>query len=324
MVNNANWLLPEGVEEILPTEALKLEMLRRKIVDDFTAKEFSLVMPPVMEFVDALLTGTGKELDTQTYKFMDQQSNRMLGIRADITPQVARIDSHYLSNNDVNRLCYTSTVLRAQPAEMGGQREVLQCGVEIFGVSDTSADKEVISAMLETLALANINDVTISLAHVDIYRALVKDSKISEAEEMRLRDVLLRKSTPDLNDLNRQLGQSLLDAFITLIKLQGDATILLKAQAELPNLPAISNAISELDEVVGYIKSAYPKVSVHLDLADVAGYRYYTGIKHSAYIPGRGRTVAKGGRYDNIGAHFGRSRPATGFSADLKTLVKLA
>jgi len=324
MVNNANWLLPEGVEEILPTEALKLEMLRRKIVDDFTAKEFSLVMPPVMEFVDALLTGTGKELDTQTYKFMDQQSNRMLGIRADITPQVARIDSHYLSNNDVNRLCYTSTVLRAQPAEMGGQREVLQCGVEIFGVSDTSADKEVISAMLETLALANINDVTISLAHVDIYRALVKDSKISEAEEMRLRDVLLRKSTPDLNDLNCQLGESLLDAFLTLIKLQGDATILLKAEAELPKLPAITNAISELDEVVGYIKSAYPNVSVHLDLADVAGYRYYTGIKHSAYIPGRGRTVAKGGRYDHIGAHFGRSRPATGFSADLKTLVKLA
>ena len=205
MVNNANWLLPEGVEEILPNEAIKLEMLRRKIVDEFTAKDFELVMPPVMEFADALLSGTGKELDTQTYKFMDQQTNRMLGIRADITPQIARIDSHYLAHNEVNRLCYSSTVLRTKPAEMGGQRELLQCGVEIFGVNDASADKEVIAAMLDTLDIAEISDVTLSLSHIGIYRALVKDRNLSDVEEQQLRDVLLRKSTPDLSDLNDQL-----------------------------------------------------------------------------------------------------------------------
>lgn len=324
MVNNANWLLPEGVEEILPTEALKLEMLRRKIIDDFTAKDFSLVMPPVMEFVDALLSGTGKELDTQTYKFMDQQTNRMLGIRADITPQVARIDSHYLSANEVNKLCYSSTVLRTKAAEMGGQRELLQCGAEIFGVAGTSADKEVIAAMLDTLAIAKIPEITLSLSHVGIYRELVAEQGISESQERNLQDVLLRKSIPDLNQLNKQLGDELLTPFVSLINLQGDDKIIQTASNELPNLTAIDQALAELADVVEFITARYQDVNVHIDLADVAGYRYYTGIKHAAYIPGRGRTVAKGGRYDSIGEHFGRARPATGFSADLKTLVKLA
>ncbi len=324
MVNNANWLLPEGVEEILPTEALKLEMLRRKIIDDFSAKEFSLVMPPVMEFVDALLSGTGKELDTQTYKFMDQQSNRMLGIRADITPQVARIDSHYLANNEINKLCYSSTVLRAKAAEMGGQRELLQCGVEIFGVADTSADKEVISAMLDTLALAELKQVTLSLAHIDIYRALVESQGLSLAQEARLQDTLLRKSSPDLNELNQEFGDDLLAPFVVLIDMCGDRSVLQHGASELPKLPSITKALAELGDVIDMLEQDYPSVNVHLDLADVAGYSYYTGIKHAAYIPGRGRTVAKGGRYDRVGEHFGRPRPATGFSVDLKTLVKLA
>jgi len=324
MVNNANWLLPEGVEEILPTEALKLEMLRRKIIDDFTAKNFSLVMPPVMEFVDALLSGTGKELDTQTYKFMDQHTNRMLGIRADITPQVARIDSHYLAGNDVNRLCYSSTVLRAKAAEMGGQRELLQCGVEIFGVADTSADQEVIAAMLDTLNIASVEEITLSLSHVGIYRALVAEQNISEVQELRMRDVLLRKSVPELNELNTQFGGSALAPFVSLINLSGDVSVIDSARSALPNLAAVSQALDELSDVVGFIAESFPNINVHLDLADVAGYGYYTGIKHAAYIPGRGRTVAKGGRYDSIGEHFGRARPATGFSVDLKTLVKLA
>jgi len=158
MVNDANWLLPEGVEEILPDEAIKLEMLRRSILDDFASRGFQLVMPPVMEFVDSLLTGTGEELDTQTYKFMDQHTHRMLGVRADITPQIARIDAHYLADNDINRLCYAGTVLKTQPDEMGGQRELLQTGVEVFGVVDESADIQVIEAMLNTLAQSNANE----------------------------------------------------------------------------------------------------------------------------------------------------------------------
>lgn len=323
MVNNANWLLPEGVEEILPDEALKLEILRRKVVDDFIAKDFSLVMPPVMEFVDALLSGTGKELDTQTYKFMDQQTNRMLGIRADITPQVARIDSHYLANNDINRLCYSSTVLRTQAAEMGGQRELFQCGVEIFGVADTSADKEVIAAMLDTLALAKIKDITVSLSHVGIYRALVAEQSLSRVQERALQDVLIRKSKPDLGVLNTEFGGEKLGSFASLIGLQGDHSVIDRAKTELPKSNEIEQALLELSDIVDFVLKQYPSVNVHIDLSDVAGYRYYTGVKHAAYIPGRGRTVAKGGRYDSIGEHFGRARPATGFSVDLKTLVKL-
>jgi len=323
MVNNANWLLPEGVEEILPTEALKLEMLRRSIIDDFTAKGFSLVMPPVMEFVDALLTGTGKQLDTQTYKFMDQKTNRMLGIRADITPQVARIDSHYLANNEINKLCYSSTVLRTRPSEMGGQRELLQCGVEVFGVADSSADKEVIAAMLDTLAIADVSTVTLSLSHVGIYRALVAQQNLTETQERNLHDVLLRKSVPDLAQLNQQLGGGVLDPFQALINLQGDHTIISRAKNKLPQLDRVVRALAELNDIVEYLSVEYPDTNVHLDFADVAGYRYYTGVKHAAYVPGRGRTVAKGGRYDSIGEQFGRARPATGFSVDLKTLVKL-
>jgi len=323
MVNNANWLLPEGVEEILPTEALQLEMLRRKLIDDFTAKNFSLVMPPVMEFADALLSGTGTELDTQTYKFMDQHTNRMLGVRADITPQVARIDSHYLAHNDVNRLCYSSTVLRTKPAEMGGQRELLQTGVEIFGVADSSADKEVIKAMLDALAIANIENLTLSLSHVAIYRALAAKHKLSESEESRLQSILLRKSRPELVEFNHSLNDKL-SSFVALIGMQGGRDVIEEAATYFDAESKVMEALAELKDVVDFVRNDFPDVNIHIDLSDVAGYRYYTGIKHAAYIPGRGRTVAKGGRYDSIGEHFGRARPATGFSLDLKTLVKLA
>lgn len=323
MVNNANWLLPEGVEEILPTEALRLEMLRRKLIDDFTAKNFSLVMPPVMEFADALLSGTGTELDTQTYKFMDHHTNRMLGIRADITPQVARIDSHYLAHNDVNKLCYSSTVLRTKAAEMGGQRELLQTGVEIFGVADSNADKEVITAMLDALAIAEIGDLTLSLSHVAIYRALAAKQNLSESEEGRLQSILLRKSRPELVALNDSLNDRL-SSFVALIGFQGGREVIDAASGSFDGDQGVLDALKELSELVSFVSQSYPKVNIHIDLSDVAGYRYYTGIKHAAYIPGRGRTVAKGGRYDSIGEHFGRARPATGFSLDLKTLVKLA
>ena len=322
MVNNANWLLPEGVEEILPTEALELEMLRRKLIDDFTAKGFSLVMPPIMEFADALLSGTGTELDTQTYKFMDQHTNRMLGIRADITPQIARIDSHYLAHNDVNRLCYSSTVLRTKPAEMGGQRELQQTGVEIFGVEGTDADKEVIAAMLDALALAKVEQLTLSLSHVALYRCLISRLELSELEEANLQNILLRKSTPELIEFNRALDGKL-SSMVTLISLQGGVDVVAEAKNVLPQDRELHLALEELQETIEFVEEAYPEVNIHLDLSDVAGYRYYTGLKHSAYIPGRGRTVAKGGRYDSIGEHFGRARPATGFSLDLKTLVKL-
>lgn len=320
MVNNANWLLPEGVEEILPAEAQKLEMLRRSILDDFTSRNFQLVMPPVMEFVDALLTGTGEELDTQTYKFMDQHTNRMLGIRADITPQIARIDSHYLADQEVNHLCYAGTVLRTQPAEMGGQRELLQIGAEIFGVADESADIQVIQAMLQALALSKAKTITLSLGHVGIYRALINAQNLDSTQEHALRDVLMRKSSPDLAALTSDLKVA---DFQSLIGLQGDVSVLQRARDELPDIPEITASLDQLNTVIEELKNSYDDISFHVDLADVTGYRYHTGLKYEAYIDGRGRAVAQGGRYDRIGQEFGRPRPATGFSADLKTLVKL-
>ncbi len=321
MVNDANWLLPEGVEEILPEEAAQLEILRRRVLDDLQARNFQLVMPPVMEFVDSLLTGTGESLDTQTYKFMDQHTNRMLGIRADMTPQIARIDAHYLSENEVNRLCYAGTVLRTKPDQMGGQRELLQVGAELFGIEDQSADIEIIDAMLSVLTLSQAKDITISLGHVGIYRALISELDISETTESKLFDNLLRKSAPDMDELDAEVDTS---AFKTLLGLQGGADIATKALDDLPKNKEISNAINELKEVIAHFQQSYPDINLHIDLADVLGYQYHTGLKFYAYVTGRGRAIAKGGRYDRIGEQFGRARPATGFSADLKSLVKLA
>ena len=319
MVNSANWLLPEGVEEILPAEAHELEMLRRNVLDDLVSKDFQLVMPPVMEFVDSLLTGTGEELDTQTYKFMDQHTHRMLGIRADITPQIARIDSHHLADNKVNKLCYAGTVLRTQPDQMGGQRELLQFGAEIFGVADESADIEIIEAMLNTLLLSDISDVTLSLGHVGIYRSLLSSQSLSGVVEQRLRDVLMRKSVPDLADLASEFD---VKPFQTLMSLQGGADVLERAIDLLPQDEEIMSSLNQLKTLVAHLSSS-TTANIHIDLADVFGYRYHTGLKYSAYVDGRGRTVAQGGRYDRIGEEFGRVRPATGFSTDLKSLVKL-
>lgn len=321
MVNDANWLLPEGVEEILPDEAIKLEMLRRAVLDDLTERGFDLVMPPVMEFVDALLTGTGEELDTQTYKFMDQHTHRMLGIRADITPQIARIDSHYLADREVNKLCYAGTVLRTQPAQMGGQRELLQIGAEVFGIADESADMQVIDAMLQTLTLSRAPDITLSIGHVGIYRALLQHQSIDGKVEQRLRDVLLRKSRPDLAELQTKID---VGPFNALLDLQGGVDVLTSARDTLSGDDELQSALQQLSNVAEHLQTSAPKVKVHIDLADVAGYRYHTGLKYDAFVSGRGRAVAQGGRYDRIGKLFGRSRPATGFSADLKTLVKLA
>ncbi|MFT6032400.1 MAG: ATP phosphoribosyltransferase regulatory subunit [Arenicella sp.] len=319
MVNDANWLLPEGVEEILPDEAIKLEMLRRDVLDDLIARGFQLVMPPVMEFVDSLLTGTGEELDTQTYKFMDQHTHRMLGIRADITPQIARIDSHYLADIDINKLCYAGTVLRTQPSQMGGQRELLQIGAEIFGIAEESADIEVIEAMLTALRLSNAKQITLSLGHVGIYRALLKQQGIHGVLEHTLRDVLLRKSTPDLMDLASKLD---IHPFIKLLSLAGSAGVVDSARTAFSGSPEIEASLAQLTLVMSHL-SSFTDINIHIDLADVLGYRYHTGLTFNAFVADRGRTVAQGGRYDRIGEQFGRARPATGFSADLKTLVKL-
>ena len=265
MVNDANWLLPEGVEEILPDEAIKLEMLRRSVTDDLISRGFQLVMPPVMEFIDSLLTGTGEELDTQTYKFMDQHTHRMLGIRADITPQIARIDSHYLADLDVNKLCYAGTVLRTQPSQMGGQRELLQIGAEIFGVADEHADIEVIEAMLTALRLSNAKDITLSLGHVGIYRALLKEQGISGPLEQILRDVLLRKSTPDLADLDSALD---IKPFNKLLGFAGAVGVVESAREAFAGNSEIEASLAQLERVLNRLSSD-KEINVHLSLIHI-------------------------------------------------------
>ncbi|MCL4128765.1 UNVERIFIED_CONTAM: hypothetical protein GTU68_060193 [Idotea baltica] len=301
-------------------------MLRRGILDNLQARGFALVMPPVMEFVDSLLTGTGQALDTQTYKFMDQHTHRMLGIRADMTPQIARIDAHYLSDNDVNKLCYAGTVLRTQPDQMGGQRELLQVGAELFGIEEQTADIEIIDAMLGILQLAALPQLTLSLGHVGIYRSLLKSQQIPDNLEPQLFDILLRKSLPDLVELGEYCNGEYcnVEAFQALLSLQGGVGVLDQTRELLPNDVEIGHSLDELATVVAYLQDNQGDTNLHIDLADVFGYRYHTGLKFSAYIDGSGRTVAKGGRYDRIGEQFGRARPATGFSADLKSLIKLS
>jgi len=250
---------------------------------------------------------------------MDQHTHRMLGIRADITPQIARIDSHYLADLDINKLCYAGTVLRTQPSQMGGQRELLQIGAEVFGVADESADIEVIEAMLTALRLSKAKDITLSLGHVGIYRALLKDQAIEGALEQALRDVLLRKSTPDLDDL---VGRLDIASFSQLLSFAGSAGVIESARTAFAGNAEIEASLAQLELVLNHL-STDTDINIHIDLADVLGYRYHTGLTFNAFVAGRGRTVAQGGRYDRIGERFGRARPATGFSADLKTLVKL-
>ena len=317
-------MLPEGVEEILPAEAKQIEALRRKVLDELDRRGFELVMPPVMEFVDSLLTGTGEELDTQTYKFMDQHTQRMLGIRADMTPQIARIDAHYLSHRDVNRLCYAGTVLRTRPDQMGGQRELLQVGAEVFGIADESADLDILEAMLATLHLGEATQITLSLGHVDVYSALKENQQISGHVENTLFDVLQRKSLPDLNDLAASFN---IKPFVQMLEWQGDASVIQQVGAWLQeNIGETSDVQAELvklQTVADHLSKNHPTLDVHIDFADVLGYRYHTGLKYSAFVSGRGRAIAKGGRYDRVGEHFGRARPATGFSADLKSLFRI-
>lgn len=323
MTNNTNWILPDGVEEILPNRAEKLELLRRQLLDAMLQRDYKLVMPPVMEFVDSLLTGTGQTLDTQTYKFMDNDTQRMLGIRADMTPQIARIDAHYLADNDINRLCYAGTVLRTRPTQMGGSRELLQIGAEIFGVEDETADIQIIETMLEVLGLSKLNSITLSLGHVGIYRDLIDSMKISHTLEQEIFDVLLRKSLPDLSSLQSVNKDTDLSVFKSLLELQGDISTLDKASEVLPKSDEISTAISQLRLVTEAIRKHNNKVNIHIDLADVHGYQYHTGLVYSAFVENEGRAIAKGGRYDGISELFGRKRrPATGFSADLKALIR--
>lgn len=318
------WLLPEGIQEVLPHEARKLEHLRRELLDLFALWGYELVIPPFIDFLDSLLTGTGHDLDLQTFKLTDQLSGRTLGVRADMTPQVARIDARNLHRNNPTRLCYLGTVLHALNDPLENSRSPLQVGAELYGHAGIDSDLEIVQLMLETLAVAGIQNVHIDLGHVAIFRELAKLAGLDEAQESAIFDILQRKAIPELEELleSSELDETIRPMLAALPTLNGSEGVLEKARKALTGCnPEISTALDYLEELRHRLSILFPSLPVNFDLAELRGYHYQTGVVFAAFVPGYGREIARGGRYDEIGKVFGRARPATGFSADIKVLA---
>lgn len=320
------WLLPEGVEELLPQEAEFVERLRRDLLDLFHRHGYELVMPPLIEYLGSLLIGTGNDLDLQTFKTIDQLSGRLLGVRADMTPQVARIDAHRLRRDTPARLCYMGTVLRSRAETQGGSRIPLQVGAELYGHAGVESDVEVLCLMLEVLGRLGLKDVYVDLGHVGIFRALSRQAGLTPEQEQTLFDALQRKARPEIAaylatlDIDAEAARMLL----ALAELNGGHEVLAQARQRLARAgDGVHAAIDDLERIALLAGRRAGFDGFHFDLAELRGYHYHTGAVFAAYVPGSGQAVAQGGRYDDIGLAFGRARPATGFSADLKALLEL-
>jgi ATP phosphoribosyltransferase regulatory subunit len=327
MSSQDQWLLPEGIEEVLPPEAQRLECARRELLDLFARWGYALIFPPFIEYLESLLTGTGNDLDLQTFKVTDQLTGRMMGIRADITPQAARIDAHPLRRETASRLCYLGTVLHTRPDGFAGSRSPLQVGAELFGHAGVESDVEILSLLLETLALLAITEVHLDLGHVGIFRALAADAGLSKSRENKLFEALQRKAIPEielmLNDW--QLDAAKRRRLAALAELNGGPEVLEQARGILAGASdTVMQALDNLCAITSLLQQRVRDVVLHFDLAELRGYKYQTGMVFAVFIPGCGQEIARGGRYDAIGEVFGRARPATGFSTDLKTLVTLS
>ena len=314
------WLLPESLADILPAEARRIEELRRKLLDLYRAYGFELVMPPLVEYLDSLLTGHGHDLSLRTNKLVDQLSGRTLGVRADMTPQVARIDAHLLNREGVTRLCYCGSVLHARPMGLFSDRELLQIGAEIFGHAGVEADIQIIELALESARLAGVKSPRLDLNHPGVLRAIIAaDPALGEIAE-EVADLLATKDVPGLRMLAQEsacLRGGSLDALIELAGLYGGREVLQKAREVLPKLPDVAQALDDLERLAGFLAD----YDVSFDFADVrSGYGYHSGIVFAVYADGWRDTVVRGGRYDGVGKAFGRARPATGFSLDLRAL----
>jgi ATP phosphoribosyltransferase regulatory subunit len=312
------WLLPDGIEEVLPEPAARVEQLRRDLLDLHARWGYQLVMPPLVEFTESLLIGLGADIDLLTFRITDQLSGRSMGIRADITPQVARIDAHSLAEDGVSRYCYAGSVLHTRPASLLGSRSPIKLGAELYGDASLQADIEVISLMLETLQAAGVSDLTLDIGHVGICRALLADCGLDDSDRESVLDALQRKSVPDLEAVLAGASGTLREQLLTLANLHGDVEVLDRTPDGVDG-----DAVAMLREVARIIGKRYPTVDIYVDLAELRGYRYHTGLVFAAYVADRGRAVANGGRYDDVGEVFGRPRPATGFSTDLKMLLDL-
>jgi ATP phosphoribosyltransferase regulatory subunit len=317
-----NWLLPENIADVLPSEARKIEELRRRLLDQFRLYGYELVMPPMLEYIESLLSGAGKDLDLRTFKLVDQMSGRTLGVRADMTTQVARIDAHLLNRTSVTRLCYAGSVLHTKPSGLHATREPLQIGAEIYGHAGLEADAEIQELLLASMTLAGMRNVRLDLCHVGVLLAILSLDPVAKQQELALYALLETKDIPGLREITQNFNQQTRDALLALPNLYGDINILEQARQILPKLPAINSALDELALLVSLV-TAQSGAEVTIDLADLRGLHYHSGVTFAVYVQGLPNAVARGGRYDHVGESFGRSRPATGFSLDLRELARL-
>jgi ATP phosphoribosyltransferase regulatory subunit len=316
------WLLPDGVDEVLPERAQVVEHLRRQLLDLYNCWGYDLVIPPMVEFTDSLLSGSGSDLDLMTFRITDQLSGRMMGIRADITPQTARMDAHSLRREGPSRLCYAGTVLHTRPRGPLESRTPISIGVELFGEATVAADIEVIELLLESISSAGVENVHLDLGHVDIFRGLLADAGLSADSEAQLFDLVQRKAARELGQwIESNISDPQLAGWLNVLpSLAGSVEVLAAARDKLAGAPAaVLAAVTQLEEIVEAI--AERNVTIYLDLGELPGYHYHTGVVFAAYVQGYGKALGNGGRYDHVGEAFGRPRPATGFACKLKSLV---
>ncbi len=314
-----NWLLPEYIEDVLPAEAARIETLRRTLLDLFKVHGYQYVIPPMLEYMESLITGAGHDLDLATFKVVDQLTGRLMGVRADMTPQAARIDSHLLNHQGITRLCYAGSVLRTKPDGLAQTREPLQLGAELYGHADVDSDIEIQRLLIKGLQAIGIEQVHIDFSHVNIFGSLIESSHIDAQLEQDLYAALQSKDQSSVKALTKNLDQVTREALINLTTLNGDSSILAKAVQILPATPAIQAALASLNQVSTALNDL--GITVSFDLSELRGYHYHSGIVFAAYAQGYKGPLALGGRYDEVGQAFGRARPATGFSLDLRGVV---
>lgn len=321
------WLLPEGVDEFLPPQAELLERLRRELLDMFYSWGYELVIPPLIEYLESLLVGAGHDLDLETFKLIDQATGRMLGVRADMTPQAARIDAHQLKRETPVRLCYMDAVLHTRRNGFASSRNPLQVGAELYGHAGIESDIEMLRLMVRTMRVAGLDMFHVDLGHVGIFRALAEEAGLDEEQEAVLFDALQRKAKPEIQRYLAELSiaDKHRDMLVALVELNGGEEVLDEARSALKKAgKEVQGALDDLHKMAEAAKCQFATIKLHYDLAELRGYRYQSGVVFAAFVPGHGREIARGGRYDEIGRLFGRTRPATGFSTDLKTLLSLA
>lgn len=325
MTNVDRWLLPDGVEEILPGQALQIEQIRRELLDLYRRWGYQFVIPPLMEFTDSLL-GLSKDLDLMTFKVTDQLSGRTLGIRADITPQTARMDAHSLNRQGANRLCYAGHVLFTKPKTPLTTRAPIMSGVELYGEAGLSGDAEVLSLLFEALSSLGLEKTSVEIGHVGVCRALMETVGLDKSQQTELFDLLQRKAQAEMlvwvegSIKNSEHAKIICD----LPKMAGDRRCLLAAKQTFRDFsPKVIAAIEELESLANIVQSRYPNSELYFDLSEPHSFDYHTGIVFSVFAPGFGWALASGGRYDHVGEVFGRARPATGFSIDVTAVNQL-